>query len=266
MGAVLGVGEGGASWATVPLAAVVALALQVGVNYANDYSDGVRGTDDDRVGPIRLVASGLASPRSVKRAAFSSFALAAVTGLMLAASTSWWLVVVGAASILAGWFYTGGPRPYGYAGFGEFFVFVFFGLVATVGTTYVVLERLPAEAWWLGAATGALSCALLVTNNLRDVPTDRLVGKNTLAVRLGVERTRRLYVGLVVVAFVSLIVAGATRPEFLPGFLALPLAVGPVRQIVSGASGPQLIPVLAGTGRLQLAMGVLVVAGGVVLG
>ena len=266
MGAVLGVGEGGATWAAVPLAAVVALALQVGVNYANDYSDGVRGTDDDRVGPIRLVASGLASPRAVKRAAFSSFAVAAVTGLVLAASTSWWLLVVGAASILAGWFYTGGPRPYGYAGFGEIFVFVFFGLVATVGTTYVVLERLPGETWWLGAATGALSCALLVTNNLRDVPTDRLVGKNTLAVRLGVERTRRLYVGLVTIAFGSLIVAGTTRPEFLIGLLALPLAVGPVRHVVSEASGPHLIPVLAGTGRLQLAMGVLVVAAGVVLG
>ena len=266
LGAVVAVGEGGAAWERVPLAGIVALALQVGVNYANDYSDGVRGVDDDRVGPLRLVGSGLASARSVKVAAFSSFGIAALVGLVLAASTSWWLLVVGAASILAGWFYTGGPRPYGYAGFGEVFVFVFFGLVATVGTTYVVLERLPATTWWLGTSTGALSCALLVTNNLRDVPTDRAAGKNTLAVRLGVERTRVFFVSLIVVSFAALVAAGPVRPEVLFGLLASPLAVGPVQAVRSGASGRDLVPVLSATGRLQLVVGVLVVLGVVVVG
>lgn len=266
LGAVVAVGEGGAVWMSVPLAAVVALALQVGVNYANDYSDGVRGTDDERVGPVRLVASGLATARAVKVAAIGSFGVAAAVGLVLAAMTTWWLLVIGAACILAGWFYTGGPRPYGYAGFGEVFVFVFFGLVATAGTTYVVLERLPAASWWLGTSTGALSCALLVTNNLRDVPTDRLVGKNTLAVRLGVERTRILYVALIAVSFVTLIVAGVDRPEFLVGLLAVPLAVRPVRDVLAGASDRELVPILGGTGRIQLVVGVLVVASTIVLG
>lgn len=266
LGAVVAVGEGGAVWARVPLAGIVALALQVGVNYANDYSDGVRGVDDDRVGPIRLVGSGLASARAVKTAAFTSFGIAALIGLVLAASTTWWLVVVGAASILAGWFYTGGPRPYGYAGFGELFVFVFFGLVATVGTTYVVLERLPVTTWWLGTSTGALSCALLVTNNLRDVPTDRVAGKNTLAVRLGVDRTRLFFTALVVLSFAALVAAGTIRPEVLFGMLAVPFAVGPLRAVRSGASGRELVPVLAATGRLQLVMGAFVVLATIVVG
>lgn len=266
LGAVVAVGEGGAVWVRVPLAGLVALALQVGVNYANDYSDGVRGVDDDRVGPVRLVGSGLASARAVKTAALTSFGVAALVGLVLAGSTTWWLLVVGAASILAGWFYTGGPRPYGYAGFGELFVFVFFGLVATVGTTYVVLERLPASTWWLGTSTGALSCALLVTNNLRDVPTDRMAGKNTLAVRLGVERTRILFTALIVSSFVALVVAGTIRSEFLFGLMAIPVAVGPMRTVRSGASGRELVPVLAATGRLQLVIGVLVVLATVVVG
>lgn len=266
LGAVVGVGEGGAVWARVPLAAFVALALQIGTNFANDYSDGVRGVDDERVGPVRLVGSGLASARSVKKAALLSFGVAAVAGLFLAISTSWWLIAVGAASILAGWFYTGGPRPYGYAGFGEIFVFVFFGLVATVGTTYVVLERLPIVTWWLGAATGALSCALLVTNNLRDVPTDREAGKVTLAVRLGADRTRVFYALLIALSFGSLVGAAWSRPEVLVGLLALPLAVGPIRSVHSGASGRELIPVLSATGRLQLLLGGLVVLGLVGLG
>ena len=266
LGGVIAVGEGGAAWGALPLAAVVAVALQVGVNYANDYSDGVRGTDDARVGPVRLVASGQASATAVKWAAFASFGVAAVAGLVLAVSTTWWLVAVGAVSILAGWFYTGGPKPYGYAGFGELFVFVFFGLVATVGTTYVVLERLPASTWWLGTSTGALSCALLVTNNLRDVPTDRQVGKNTLAVRLGVEKTRVFYAALISVSFVALIIASLQRREMLVGLLALPVAVAPTRAVLSGASGSDLIPVLAGTGRLQLFVGALVVTAGIVLG
>ena len=265
LGSVVAVGEGGATWWSVPMAAVVALALQIGVNYANDYSDGVRGVDDSRVGPLRLVGSGLASARSVKTAAFTAFAVAASAGLVLAASTSWWLLAVGAASILAGWFYTGGKHPYGYSGFGEVFVFVFFGLVATVGTTYVVIERLPAESWWLGVATGGLSCALLVTNNLRDIPTDRTANKRTLAVRLGDERTRTLYVTLVGVSFAALVVASLDRPELLVGLLALPLAVSSVRSVKGGADGRSLVAVLESTGRLQLALGVLVVSSCIVL-
>src|SRR5215213_9716078 len=209
IGASVAAGQHGARWWTVLPALVVSLALQVGVNYANDYSDGVRGTDDVRVGPVRLVASGLATAGEVKRAAVAAFGVAAVAGLLLAATTSWWLLVVGAASVLAGWFYTGGSHPYGYLGLGEVFVFVFFGLVATVGTTYVALERIPGAAWWLGSGAGALACSLLVINNLRDIPTDRQVGKRTLAVRLGDRRTRILYVGLIVAAFVLVVVVAA---------------------------------------------------------
>ena len=172
------------------LALIVSVALQVGVNYANDYSDGVRGTDDGRVGPVRLVASGLAAPAAVKRAALVAFAVAAVAGLVLAASTSWWLLAVGVASIAAAWGYTGGPRPYGYLGLGELFVFVFFGLVATVGTTYVGVEQITGLSVVVGSAAGCIACALLVVNNLRDIPTDRQAGKRTLAVRLGDRRTR----------------------------------------------------------------------------
>ncbi|MEY4174892.1 MAG: 1,4-dihydroxy-2-naphthoate octaprenyltransferase, partial [Actinomycetota bacterium] len=193
LGAAAAVGEGHPVWWRALLALVVSLALQVGVNYANDYSDGVRGTDDQRVGPVRLVASGLASAGAVKRAALLAFGVAAVAGLVLAAVTSWWLLAVGAAAILAGWFYTGGPKPYGYLGLGEVFVFVFFGLVATVGTTYVVSERVNTVAWLAGCVAGCLACALLVVNNLRDIPTDREVGKRTLAVRLGDRATRHFY-------------------------------------------------------------------------
>lgn len=266
LGSIVGLGRGGASWLSVPVAAVVALALQVGVNYANDYSDGIRGVDEDRVGPARLVGSGMATPASVRRAAFVSFGVAAVAGLFLAATTSWWLLIVGAASILAGWFYTGGPRPYGYAGFGEFFVFVFFGLVATVGTTYVVLERIPREAWWFGVSTGAVSCALLVTNNLRDIPTDRESGKRTLAVRLGDSRTRQSYVVLIAVAFVALAASAIDRPASLAGLLAFVLVIAPVRSVRSGAKGRELIGVLEATGRLQLAMGALVVLASLMVG
>ena len=243
-------------------ALVVSLALQVGVNYANDYSDGVRGTDDVRVGPVRLVAGGLASAGAVKRAAFASFGVAAIAGALLAATTSWWLVLVGAASVMAGWFYTGGAHPYGYLGLGEVFVFVFFGLVATVGTTYVVIERIPAAAWWLGSGAGALACSLLVINNLRDIPTDRQVGKRTLAVRLGDRRTRWLYVALIAAAFVLVVVVAAS--DSAPLFIALAAAVAavqPIRLVRGGASGRELIAVLAATGKLQLAYGLLVTVG-----
>jgi 1,4-dihydroxy-2-naphthoate octaprenyltransferase len=262
LGAVVAAGERGARWWTVPLALVVSVALQVGVNYANDYSDGVRGTDEVRVGPVRLVASGRASPRSVRRAAFAAFGAAAVVGLVLAATTSWWLLVVGAASVLAGWFYTGGSHPYGYLGLGEVFVFVFFGLVATVGTTFVVLQDLPALSWVLGCVAGCLACALLVVNNLRDIPTDREVGKRTLAVRLGDRRTRRFYEVLVGAAFMLVVAAGVVGAwGAVLGLVAIPLAVPPVRSVRGGAVGRDLIAVLGATGKVQLATGALVTIG-----
>lgn len=267
IGAAVGAGEQGARWWTVVFALIVSLALQVGVNYSNDYSDGVRGTDDDRVGPVRLVASGLASAGAVKRAAFVAFGVAAAAGLVLAMTTSWWLVVVGAASVLAAWFYTGGSHPYGYLGLGEVFVFVFFGLVATVGTTYVVLERIPGIAWWVGSGAGALACSLLVVNNLRDIPTDARVGKRTLAVRLGDHRTRLLYVALIGVAFAVLVpVAVDDRTSVMIALAAAVAAVPPVRTIMRGATGRELIAVLGGTGQLQLVYGALVTLGLVLAG
>ena len=251
----------GIVWWRVGAALVVSLALQVGVNFANDYSDGVRGTDDVRVGPVRLVASGLATPHAVKRAALLSFGVAAIAGLAVALDTSLWLLAVGVAAIAAGWFYTGGPKPYGYLGLGEVFVFVFFGLVATVGTTYAAVETITALSVVMGCAVGSLACALLVINNLRDIPTDREVGKRTLAVRLGDSRTRWFYVGLIVAAFVATAGAAAWRPWVLVSSVAIPLAVPPVRRVLGGATGAQLIPVLGETGRLQLVWGVLAAVG-----
>jgi 1,4-dihydroxy-2-naphthoate octaprenyltransferase len=264
IGAACAVGAGSVTWWRVAVALVVGLALQVGVNYANDYSDGIRGTDDARVGPVRLVASGLKPPPVVKRAAFIAFGVAAVAGLALAATTSWWLLLVGASAIAAAWFYTGGPRPYGYAGLGELFVFVFFGLVATVGTTYVAVERITGLSVVMGCAAGVLSCALLVINNLRDIPSDAAAGKRTLAVRLGDARTRWLYVALVVSAFVLVVLGAGWRPWVLITLLAAALAVAPVRMVRAGARGPALIPVLGATGRLQLAFGALATVGLVV--
>ena len=262
LGAAAAVGEPGAEWWRVALAAVVSLALQVGVNYANDYSDGVKGTDEVRVGPVRLVASGLASPGAVKRAAFASFGVAAVCGLVLAVSTTWWLLAVGAAAILAGWFYTGGPKPYGYLGLGEVFVFVFFGLVATAGTTYVVCERITAVAWLGGVVAGCLACALLVVNNLRDIPTDREVGKRTLAVRLGDGRTRGFYLLLLGLAFLGLAVIGvAGRPLAAIGLVGVVVAAPAVRAIRGGAKGRELIAVLGATGKVQLVTGLLAALG-----
>jgi 1,4-dihydroxy-2-naphthoate octaprenyltransferase len=257
VGAAVAVGEPSVVWWRVALATVVSVMLQVGVNYANDYSDGVRGTDDRRVGPARLVGGGLASPGSVKVAALSSFLVAAIAGLVLAVVTSPWLIAVGAISILAGWFYTGGKHPYGYLGFGEVFVFVFFGLVATVGTTYVVAERITALSWQMGAAVGALACALLVTNNLRDIPTDREVGKKTLAVRLGDDRTRKLFVSLLVGGVLVGAAAVWRRPIAASMLLVLPVAWSPIRRVRSGARGHELIAVLAETSRLQLVFGVV---------
>jgi len=242
-------------------ALVVSLALQWAVNYANDYSDGIRGTDDGRVGPMRLVASGAASPTAVKGAAFVSFAVAAGAGVALAAAVSWWLVVVGAACMAAAWGYTGGSRPYGYRGWGELFVFVFFGLVATAGTSFVQDERVTWLAVGASVPVGLLAVALLVTNNLRDLPGDQQAGKRTLAVRLGDRATRVLYVGIVVAVYLCLPYLSLLRPGALLAMLSLPFAVGPCRSVLRGAAGRDLIPVLGATGRLQMVTGALLAAG-----
>jgi 1,4-dihydroxy-2-naphthoate polyprenyltransferase len=246
-------------------ALVVALAIQVGTNYANDYADGVRGTDDARVGPVRLVASGLAAPASVRRAAFVAFGMAAVAGLALTIAVGPQLLVVGMLSIAAGWFYTGGPRPYGYAGLGEVFVFVFFGLVATAGSDYVQTGHLHRLEIMAAIPVGLLAVALLVVNNLRDIPGDSVAGKRTLAVRLGDQRTRALYVGCVMLAVASVVDVAFVRVGALLGLAALPFAVAPVRRVAQGAVGRQLVAVLGETGRLQLALGVLF-ALGIVIG
>jgi 1,4-dihydroxy-2-naphthoate octaprenyltransferase len=243
------------------LAMVVAVALQIGVNYANDYSDGVRGTDADRVGPLRLVGSGTTPAAQVKAAAFAAFGVAALAGLVLAALTTWWLLLVGAVAIAAAWGYTGTSSPYGYRGLGEVSVFVFFGLVAVIGTAYVQREDVPVAAVLGGVAMGALACAILVANNLRDVPTDAVAGKRTLAVVLGEQRTRVLYVGLVTLAFLAVLGLAASTPWALVGLLALPLAVAPVRAVVGGAAGRSLVAVLGATGRLELVLAVLLALG-----
>jgi 1,4-dihydroxy-2-naphthoate octaprenyltransferase len=254
--------DGGVRWGRAVLALVVALALQIGVNYANDYSDGVRGTDAVRVGPLRLVGSGVALPRTVLAAALVSFAVGAAAGIALAALSTWWLLLVGAIAILAAWTYTGGPRPYGYHGFGEVAVFVFFGLVAVGGTAFVQTERISRTAILAAVPVGLLACALLVANNLRDIPGDTAAGKRTLAVRLGEHRTRRLYEALVIVPFAFPIVLGAL--EHGPPFIALaaaPLALGAITPVHTGARGPALIPTLRATGQLTLAFAVLLAVG-----
>lgn len=253
------------AWRAVA-AAVVALALQVATNYANDYSDGVRGTDDPgaRVGPVRLVGWGIAEPMAVKRAAMLCFAVAGLAGLALAVVVGPELVVVGALSMAAGWFYTGGPKPYGYLGLGEVFVFVFFGVVATVGSTYVQVEEVTTLSLLASVPVGLLATALLVTNNLRDIPGDRVVGKQTLAVRLGDARTRTVYVGMLVVALVLVAPIAIDRPAAAVATVAGVLAVRPIAAVRGGASGSALVPVLVDTGKVQLVFGVLLAAGLVV--
>ena len=245
------------------LALVVSLALQVGVNYANDYSDGIRGTDRVRIGPLRLVGSGLAEPKAVRRAAMISFAVAAVAGLALVIITrQWWLLGVGVACVLAAWFYTGGKRPYGYLGLGELFVFVFFGVVAVCGSYYVQAGRVTVPVLLTSVGIGALTCAILVANNLRDITGDAAVGKRTLATRLGDARTRLLYVGLVLVAAIMIAgVAALTSWWALLGLVGLSMIVPAVRTVLTGGRGPALIGVLKATGTAELATALSLAAG-----
>jgi len=256
-------------WRTLA-ALAVGLGLQIGVNFANDYQDGMRGIDtDERQGPQRLTSSGVASPRSVLLAALASIAVAGVAGLALALATSLWLIPIGAAAMLALWFYSGGPRPYGSLGLGEVMVFVFFGVMATAGTAYVQAERIPAAAWWSSVAMGFLAVAILEANNLRDISTDSVAGKRTLAVRLGDRRARALYRALVVSAFATIVLgvaAGIADAGYglsqwaLLALAAWPLAIGPVEAVGSG-EGRALVPVLVGTAQLQLVFGALLALG-----
>jgi 1,4-dihydroxy-2-naphthoate octaprenyltransferase len=243
------------------LALVVALALQVAVNYANDYSDGRRGTDADRVGPMRLVGSGAAAPRQVLLAAAAAFGVAALAGLALAALSSWWLVAVGAVCIAAAWTYTGGPFPYGYRALGEVFVFVFFGLVAVVGTTFAQTRSVDGLAVAAAVPVGLLIVAILVVNNLRDIAGDAAVGKRTLAVVMGDRGTRLAFAALFAVAFAVVVLIGLVRPWALIALLAVPLAVPPVRTALAGGRGPALIAALQGTGLTTLVTGVLLGTG-----
>jgi len=261
VGTACAVGDGVIWWRALA-ALVVALAIQVGTNYANDYQDGVRGTDDVRVGPMRLVASGVKEASAVRTAALVAFGVAAVFGLLLALAVGPELLVVGALSFAAGWLYTGGPKPYGYLGLGEVFVFVFFGLVATVGSAYVHTEEITALAVCAAVPVGLLATALLVVNNLRDIPTDTDAGKRTLAVRLGDRTTRIVYVTMLVDVFLLVVVLAVTaRFPAIIALLGIAVAVDPIRLVREGVTGPALIPVLGATGRTQLVTGLLLAFG-----
>lgn len=251
------------------LCLVVALALQVGVNYANDYSDGIRGTDTKRVGPVRLVGQGLAPPLAVRRAAFSCFGVAVIAGLVVVViSGVWWLLLAGALAVAAAWFYTGGPRPYGYAGLGEVMVFVFFGLVAVIGTAAALTGQVTALTIMAAVPVGLLACALLLVNNLRDLRPDVAAGKRTLATRIGARRTRTLYVWLVWLPFgvvLAMGIGGLTLNDW-PSLAALPLvtvpmAASPARAVRNGAEGAELIDVLGATARLELVFSLLLAVG-----
>jgi len=251
----------GVIWWRFAAALVVALALQVGVNYANDYSDGVRGTDRERKGPLRLTATGTATPQAVRNAAALAFGVAAVIGLVLSLVVDPWLLVVGVAAIAAAVLYTGGPVPLGYLGLGELMVLVFFGFVATVGSAYVQVEYVPGAAWWGSLVVGLLACAILLANNVRDVPTDTVAGKRTLAVRVGAPAARALFVACYAGAFGAVVAIGIRQPWALLGLLALPLAVEPVRIMRTRSDPPSLVKALVTTARLELALAVLVSVG-----
>jgi 1,4-dihydroxy-2-naphthoate polyprenyltransferase len=252
-------------WWKALLALVVALALQIGVNYANDYSDGIRGTDASRVGPLRLVGSGVAAPRHVKQAAYASFAVAAVAGLVLAATTAWWLIAIGAVCIVAAWLYTGGSQPYGYHALGEVSVFVFFGLVAVLGTVYVQVEEIDQAAVWTACGIGSLACAILVANNLRDIPTDRAAGKRTLAVVLGDSASRDLFISLHGMAYAFLVlVAASLTPWAFVGLIASPVSIRAILVVRRGGVGPALIEALRDTGLAELLYAVGLLGGLVV--
>ena len=249
-------------WWRAGLALIVSVALQIGVNYANDYSDGIKGTDNDRVGPLRLVGSGSASASAVKRAAFLCFGVAAVAGLVLALATTLWLIAIGLAAIVAAWTYTGGPRPYGYAGLGEVFVFLFFGVVATLGTEFVVAEKMSVTGLVASVAVGSVACALLVINNLRDIPGDTVAGKRTLAVKLGDLSTRKFFAALVAFAFVAVVATSFTAGPFAMLGLVGVISLRPAIEAVSrGTKGRDLIAVLAVVGKGQLILGVTYTAG-----
>lgn len=244
-------------WWKALLALVLSVSLIIGVNYANDYSDGIRGTDDDRVGPQRLVGGKLATPTAVRNAAFTALGIAAVSGLVLSLTSAWWLIGVGALCLAGAWFYTGGRNPYGYAGFGEIAVFVFFGLVAVLGTQYVQAGRVDLVGFGCAVAVGSFSSAVLVTNNLRDIPTDSLTGKTTLAVRLGDANTRKLHLALIAVPFVISAALVLVTPFALAGFAAVPFAIRANAPVRSGAQGMSLLPSLRDTGLAMLAWSVL---------
>ncbi|MEV4240337.1 1,4-dihydroxy-2-naphthoate polyprenyltransferase [Nocardia sp. NPDC049737] len=242
----------GAVWWKAVLALLVSLALIIGVNYANDYSDGIRGTDDVRVGPLRLVGQKLASPAAVKNAAIISLAIGAIFGLVLVIATAWWLLLVGAACLAGAWFYTGGSKPYGYSGFGELAVFVFFGLIGVLGTEFVQAERIEWAGLVLAIGVGAFSSAVLVANNLRDIPTDTESGKVTLAVKLGDPRTRTLHLALLAVPFIATLLLVVRTPWALVGLVAVPLAVRANAPVRSGKGGLELIPALRDSGLALL--------------
>ena len=248
------------NWSNAFLALVVSLFLQIAVNFANDYSDGVRGTDTHRIGPVRLVASGLASASSVKAAALISFLIAAIAGFVLALTISPWLFLVGATSIWAAWGYTGGKKPYGYFGFGELSVFIFFGLVATVGSYYIQTEQFNWQIFLLALPVGTLSCAILAINNLRDLPQDKLVGKRTMAVRIGEKNTRVFFMLLLVNAQVTALAAASISSLALITLICAPITYRVVRQVLNGAVGAELIEVLSKTAKLQLLMASLLAA------
>ena len=248
------------TWINAALALIVALFLQIAVNYANDYSDGIKGTDQNRIGPIRLVASGLASAEAVRNAAYISFLIAAIAGSILSFNISMWLFIIGGISILAAWGYTGGKKPYGYIGFGELSVFVFFGLVATIGSYYIQSEELNWQIFLLSIPVGCLSCAVLVINNLRDLSNDKLVGKRTLAVLLGDKKTRNFYIVLLVISQLVSIAAAVIDIKMLFTLICIPMGVNVIKKIATGVGGIELISILGKTARLQLLLALITAA------